>query len=76
MSTKMKCYQFECGTVKGVECGRSAGSAWRKLLRRTGDNDLFAELVRFREVRLTGKRMIAVGIWLYQEPLALQDGLR
>ncbi len=72
----MPTFQIECGTVNGIETATNAGVAFRRLIRKTTDHDLFAELARYREVKVTGKavqRIHPQGPWLYQEPLALEE---
>jgi hypothetical protein len=72
----MPTFQIKCGTVEGIETASNAGVAFRRLIRKTTNSDLFAELARFREVKVTGKavqRIHPQGPWFYQEPLALEE---
>lgn len=57
-------FQFNCGPIKGKARGKSAGSAFRKLMRaqKRGRKD-FAPLARFR-ILLFYKS----SPWFYQDP--------
>ena len=68
----MKIFEVRCGTVKGVVDARSAALAFRKLIRKTSDDDRFSGLARFREVKRRRNCVVPLSPWFYQEPLALE----
>lgn len=63
--TTKKKFQFQTGSIRTMQYGRSPGNAFRRAMRKLKKTQKdFGELVRWREI---GK-----WIWFYQDPHALR----
>jgi len=72
--TTKKAFKIECGTVQGIVAARSAGSAFRKIMKSGFTKDDWGVLARFKSGRLNTqfKFYNSTDPWFYQSPEALE----